>query len=78
LVYGSILKFEGQLSVFNYNGSKNLRDLYPEPPNPEDVPNCDENRVLGIVPGIIGSMMCDHALKLILGRKNIDEYAVYL
>lgn len=63
LVYGSILKFEGQLAVFNYKGSKNLRDIYPEPPNPEDVPNCDENGVLGIVPGIIGSYM---ALKTIL------------
>ena len=69
LVYGTILKFQGQLAVFNYNGSKNLRDIYPEPPNPEDVPNCDENGVMGIVPGIIGSMMCDHVLKIILGKK---------
>jgi molybdopterin/thiamine biosynthesis adenylyltransferase len=67
LVYGTILKFNGQVAVFNYNGSKNLRDIYPEPPNPEDVPNCDENGVLGIVPGIIALMMCDHALKIILG-----------
>lgn len=69
LVYGTILKFQGQLAVFNYKGSKNLRDIYPEPPNPEDVPNCDENGVLGIVPGIIGSMMCDHTLKIILGME---------
>lgn len=69
LVYGTILKFEGQIAVFNFNGSKNLRDIYPDLPNPEDVPNCDENGVLGIVPGIIGSMMCDHALKIILGEK---------
>ena len=69
LVYGSILKFEGQLSVFNVNGSKNLRDIFPEAPNAEDVPNCDENGVMGIVPGIIGSMMCDHVLKIILGKK---------
>ncbi|MEO6230683.1 MAG: HesA/MoeB/ThiF family protein [Ferruginibacter sp.] len=69
LVYGTILKFDGQLAVFNYKGSKNLRDIYPDAPNPEDVPNCDENGVLGIVPGIIGAMMCDHALKIILGRE---------
>ena len=67
LVYGTILKFDGQVAVFNFNGSKNLRDIYPEPPNPEDVPNCDENGVLGVVPGIIGMMMCDHVLKIVLG-----------
>jgi molybdopterin/thiamine biosynthesis adenylyltransferase len=41
LVYGSILKYDGQMAVFNHNGSKNLRDLFPEPPNSEDVPNCN-------------------------------------
>ena len=69
LVYGSILKFEGQLAVFNYKGSKNLRDIYPEAPNPEDVPNCDENGVMGFVPGIIGVYMVNATLKIIL-----DEY----
>lgn len=67
LVYGSILKFEGQLSVFNVNGSKNLRDIFPEAPNAEDVPNCDENGVLGALPATIGSMMALETLKLILG-----------
>ncbi|MBI2283054.1 MAG: HesA/MoeB/ThiF family protein [Bacteroidetes bacterium] len=69
LVYGSILNFEGQLAVFNYKGSKNLRDLYPQPPNPEDVPSCSENGVLGIVPGMTGTMMCDLALKIILEKE---------
>lgn len=69
LVYGSILNFEGQLAVFNYRGSKNLRDLYPEPPGSEDVPSCSENGVLGIVPGMIGTMMCDLALKIILEQE---------
>lgn len=78
LVYGTILKFQGQLAVFNYKGSKNLRDIYPEAPNPEDVPNCDENGVLGIVPGIIGLMMCDHVIKIILGRKiNINKLLLF-
>lgn len=67
LVYGSILKFEGQLSVFNVKGSKNLRDIFPDPPNAEDVPNCDENGVLGALPATIGSMMALETLKLIIG-----------
>jgi adenylyltransferase/sulfurtransferase len=66
LIYGSILKFEGQLAVFNNKGSKNLRDLFPEPPNPEDVPNCSLNGVLGTLPGIIGTMMAQETLKVII------------
>ncbi|KEO73741.1 thiamine biosynthesis protein ThiF [Anditalea andensis] len=66
LVYGSILKFEGQVAVFNHQGGKNLRDIFPEPPNPEDVPSCSENGVLGTLPGIIGLLMAQEALKLIL------------
>lgn len=66
LVYGSILKFEGQIAVFNHNGNKNLRDLFPEPPNPKDVPNCNLNGVLGTLPGIIGTMMAHETLKLIM------------
>ena len=68
LVYGSILGDEGQLAVFNYRGSRNLRDIFPEPPNPEDVPNCSENGVLGIVPGIIGTMMARETIHLILEK----------
>lgn len=68
VVYGSILKFEGQLAVFNYKGSKNLRDIYPEAPNPEDVPNCDENGVLGLVPGIIGTYMALKTIFIILEK----------
>ena len=67
LVYGSILGFEGQLAVFNHNGSKNLRDLFPEPPNPKEVPNCSLNGVLGTLPGMIGTMMAHETLKLIIG-----------
>lgn len=66
LVYGSILKFEGQLAVFNYKGGKNLRDIYPEHPNPEDVPSCSENGVMGFVPGIIGVYMACAVIQIIL------------
>ena len=66
LIYGSIFKFEGQIAVFNHKNSKNLRDIFPEPPNPEDVPNCSVNGVLGTLTGIIGTMMAQETLKLIL------------
>ncbi len=77
LVYGSILKFEGQLAVFNHNGSKNLRDLFPEPPNPKDVPNCNLNGVLGTLPGIIGTMMAHETLKLILELPTLKNELVH-
>lgn len=65
LVYGSILGFSGQVALFNYQGSKNLRDLFPEPPFDEDLPDCDSLGVLGALPGIVGSMMANQALKII-------------
>lgn len=65
LVYGSILGFAGQVAVFNHNGSKDLRDIFPEPPFDEDVPDCDSLGVLGALPGIIGSMMALQTLKII-------------
>lgn len=68
LIYGSILGYQGQLAVFNYQGSRNLRDIFPIPPNPEDVPNCSENGVLGIIPGIIGTMMANEAVNVILDK----------
>lgn len=65
LVYGSILGFSGQVAIFNYNGSKNLRDLFPEPLFDEDVPDCDSLGVLGPLPGIVGSMMAHLTLKIL-------------
>lgn len=67
LVYGSILNYDGQLAVFNYQNNTNLRDIFPEAPNPEDVPNCSLNGVLGVVPGILGLYMANAALQVILG-----------
>lgn len=71
LIYGSILAYQGQLAVFNYQGSKNLRDIFPEAPNAEDVPSCSENGVLGIVPGIVGSMMAQETVSVILERPSL-------
>lgn len=65
LIYGSILGFSGQVAIFNYNGSKNLRDIFPEPPFDEQLPDCDSLGVLGALPGIVGSMMANLALKTI-------------
>jgi molybdopterin/thiamine biosynthesis adenylyltransferase len=65
LVYGSILGFSGQTAVFNYQGSKNLRDLFSEPPVAENIPDCDSLGVLGALPGIVGSMMAMQVLKMI-------------
>nr|WP_314840069.1 HesA/MoeB/ThiF family protein [uncultured Flavobacterium sp.] len=78
LVYGSILGFEGQLAVFNHQGSKNLRDLFPNPPNPKEVPNCSLNGVLGTLPGMIGTMMAHETLKLITGLPTLkNELVLY-
>ncbi|WP_045503358.1 HesA/MoeB/ThiF family protein [Chryseobacterium sp. StRB126] len=65
LVYGSILGFSGQVAVFNHHGSKNLRDIFPEPPFDEELPDCDSLGVLGALPGIVGSMMALQTLKII-------------
>ncbi len=67
-VYGSIFKFEGQASVFNYQGGPNYRDLYPEPPPPGLVPSCAEGGVLGVLPGVIGCIQATETLKILLGR----------
>ena len=71
VVFGSINKFEGQLSVFNYHNGPTYRCLFPTPPSPELVPNCSEAGVLGILPGIIGSLQANEVLKIILGLGNI-------
>jgi len=67
LVYGSIFRFEGQASVFNVAGGPDYRDLYPEPPPPGMVPSCAEGGVLGVLPGIIGTIQATETLKLLAG-----------
>ena len=70
LVYGAIQAFEGQVSVFNYNGGPNYRDLFPEPPPPDEVPSCAEGGVLGILPGVIGCIQATEAIKVALGSEE--------
>lgn len=67
LVFGSVFRFEGQVSVFNYRGSPCYRDLHPQPPAPGSVPDCAEGGVLGSLCGVIGSYMANETLKLITG-----------
>jgi adenylyltransferase/sulfurtransferase len=66
-VYGSIFRFEGQATVFAYQGGPCYRCLYPEPPPPGLVPSCAEGGVLGILPGLIGVIQATEAVKVILG-----------
>ena len=66
-VYGSIFRFDGQVSVFATSDGPCYRCLYPEPPPPGLVPSCAEGGVLGILPGIVGSLQATEAIKLIAG-----------
>jgi sulfur-carrier protein adenylyltransferase/sulfurtransferase len=71
-VYASIFQFEGQVSVFNYRNADgepgpNYRDLYPTPPPPGLVPSCAEGGVLGVLPGIIGSLQASEVIKVVTG-----------
>jgi molybdopterin/thiamine biosynthesis adenylyltransferase/rhodanese-related sulfurtransferase len=67
-VYGSIFRFEGQASIFGYPSGPCYRCLYPEPPPPGLVPSCAEGGVLGVLPGIVGSIQANETLKLIIGK----------
>jgi adenylyltransferase/sulfurtransferase len=70
-VYGSIFRFEGQASVFWAARGACYRCLYPEPPPPGLVPSCAEGGVLGVLPGIVGAIQANEAIKLILGAGDL-------
>ncbi|HET7118402.1 MAG TPA: molybdopterin-synthase adenylyltransferase MoeB [Hanamia sp.] len=72
LVYGAVLRFEGQVGVLNMedkdtNIKTNYRDLFPVPPDPASAPSCNEAGVLGVLPGIIGTLQATEAIKIITG-----------
>jgi adenylyltransferase/sulfurtransferase len=75
LVYGAVSQFEGQVAVFNCTNKNgdwpvNYRDLFPNPPKDDEVLNCAEAGVLGVLPGIIGTMQANETIKLITGMGN--------
>ena len=70
LVFGAIYKFEGQLSVFNYKGGPSYRCLFPEQPEASSIPTCSQIGVMGVLPGIVGSMQANEAIKVVLGRED--------
>jgi rhodanese-related sulfurtransferase len=83
-VYGAVSQYEGQLAVFNYrknedDPSVNYRDLFPQPPKDDEVLNCEEAGVLGILPGIIGTMMANETIKIItgIGEPLINQLHTY-
>jgi sulfur-carrier protein adenylyltransferase/sulfurtransferase len=69
-VYGSIFRFEGQVTIFGMPNGPCYRCLYPEPPPPGLVPSCAEGGVLGVLPGIVGSIQALETIKVILGTKG--------
>ncbi|MCJ8165131.1 molybdopterin-synthase adenylyltransferase MoeB [Pontibacter sp. E15-1] len=71
LVFGAISQFEGQVSVFNYHNGPSYRCLFPEPPPAGEIPNCAEAGVLGVLPGIIGTLQATEAIKIICGLGEV-------
>ncbi|MBL7792523.1 MAG: ThiF family adenylyltransferase [Saprospiraceae bacterium] len=83
-VYAALYRMEGQVSVFNYpleadRRSANYRDLYPDPPPPELVPNCEEGGVLGVLPGIIGAIQAAEVIKVLsgVGEPLVDKLLLW-
>jgi len=78
-VYGSIYRFDGQVSIFNYNKGPCYRCLYSSPPPPELVPSCAEGGVLGVLPGIIGTLQANEVLKIILdiGDLMVNRFLLF-
>lgn len=75
LVYGAIYEYEGQISLFHAENDKglsfNYRDLFPHPPDLDEIPNCSETGVIGVLPGIIGTIQAAEAIKYLLGLGNL-------
>ncbi len=78
-IYGALHGFEGQLSVFNYQNGPTYRCLFPEPPDPGSIPSCDEFGILGVLPGIVGTMQALEAVKIAcsLGEVTSGKLLLY-
>lgn len=77
LVFGAIYKFQGQVSVFNYKNGPSYRCAFPNKPNGDAIPNCSEIGVLGVLPGIIGTIQANEVLKMILEIGNVLTGKLY-
>lgn len=84
LVYGAVSQYEGQVAVFNYKENNtdtpvNYRDLFPHPPKENEILNCAEAGVLGVLPGIIGAMQANETIKLLtgIGKPLINRMLTY-
>jgi adenylyltransferase/sulfurtransferase len=71
LVSGAIFQFTGQVSVFHYKGGPSYRCLYPDAPHQGEIPNCVEAGVLGVLPGVVGSIQANEVLKVIVGYGEV-------
>jgi molybdopterin/thiamine biosynthesis adenylyltransferase/rhodanese-related sulfurtransferase len=78
LISGAIYKFEGQVSVFNYQGGPTYRCLFPQPPSAQEAPNCDATGVLGVLPGLVGLAQATEALKVVLGIGEVLSGRLWL
>ncbi len=70
-VYGALQGFEGQVSVFNYKDGPTYRCVFPDPPKAREIPNCNENGILGVLPGIIGTLQALEAVKVLSGKGQV-------
>ena len=77
VVYGAIFKFQGQVAVFNYEEGPTYRCLFPDPPTENSIPNCAQTGVLGVLPGIIGCMQANEAIKMVLGIGTVLSGKVF-
>jgi len=78
LVYGAIYKFQGQVAVFNYQEGPSYRCLFPDPPAPGDAPSCSEIGVIGVLPGIIGTLQANEVIKIILNIGKVTSGNIQL